>query len=393
MPGWKAKAKQLVFAVYRKMTGLLRVKKDIILMGSNLGRNYSGNPRAIYEELVRRGLDRRYRIVWVFDHPEQNRLPGRCRKVKSNRLGHLYYLCVAGTWVFDCRQHPSFIKKPEVRYIQTWHGTPLKKLALDMESLNMAGQTDIGQYRAEFARDASRWDYLLSQNPFSTEIFRRAFAFDKVMLEIGYPRNDVLFRDNNPEQIRAVRKKLGLPSDRKVLLYAPTWRDNQYIQPGSYRFASPLDFGMLREALGEEYVCIVKYHYLIAEKLDWSAYEGFVYSFDNSYDIAELYLAADMLVTDYSSVMFDYSILKRPMLFYVYDLEEYRDCLRGFYFDFIEEAPGPLSVTTEELIRNIREYDPAAYREKYRAFTEKFNPLDDGHAAEKVADLICEGEK
>lgn len=185
-----------------------------------------------------------------------------------------------------------------------------------------------------------------------------------------------------------MKKKLGLPENKKIILYAPTWRDNDYYGKGNYKFQLKLDFDKLQEELSRDYVIIVKYHYLVSSEIDWSVYKGFVYDFGRADDIAELYLVSDMLITDYSSVMFDYSLLMRPMFFYCYDLEEYRDELRGFYFDFEAEAPGPISQTTEELIEDIKNYKAEEYTMKYQAYHEKFNAVDDGHASERIVGLI-----
>ena len=181
---------------------------------------------------------------------------------------------------------------------------------------------------------------------------------------------------------------LGLPLDKKIILYAPTWRDNEYSVKGKYKFASKLNFDKAQKELSDEYIFIVKYHYLVSDKIDWSPYEGFVYTFDETKDIAWLYLVSDMMITDYSSVMFDYSLLKRPMLFFAYDLQDYKENLRGFYFDFVEEAPGPISRDTNQLINDIKSYEPLKWEDKYQTYSNKYNHVDDGHASEKVIDLI-----
>lgn len=385
----KGLAKMLILFLYHLETRLLPVRKDVIVFESNMGRNYTGNPKCIYEEMVRQGLDKKYRCYIMLDDVSIP-VPGHGRKLRRTRLKYFYIMGIAGILVCDNRQPDYIIKRKESHFIQTWHGTPLKKLALDLTSVNMSDAKDVDLYKKNFYKNSRAWDYLISQNRFSTEVFRRAFAFRKTMLEIGYPRNDILFRGNKEVSISALKKKMGLPPDKKVLLYAPTWRDNEYYSNGSYKFSRAMDFDLLREELGQEYVCIVKYHYLVKETMDWSAYSGFVYKFDMCDDIAQLYLVADMLITDYSSVMFDYSLLKRPMLFFAYDLEEYKDNLRGFYFDFIKEAPGPIARTTKELAQAILNYDPKLYEEKYLAFHEKYNNADDGHASEKVVGLILE---
>ena len=124
------------------------------------------------------------------------------------------------------------------------------------------------------------------------------------------------------------------------------------------------------------------------DAIDWSPYEGFIYHFDQSRDIAELFLVSDILVTDYSSVMFDYSIMNRPMFFFAYDFYKYKNELRGFYFSYSKEMPGPISTTTEELIDDIRNYDPEVYAERYEKFKKKYNTIDDGNASSRVLDLI-----
>ena len=383
----KRVARMAVIAAYKIETKIIPIQKNMIVFESNMGRNYTGNPKSIYEEMVRKGLDKKYRCYFMLDDINTN-IPGNAKKVKRTRTWYFFIMGVAGIWVSDCRQPNYIIKRTGVHYIQTWHGTPLKKLALDMDSVNMAGETDIEKYHNNFYKNTRTWDYLISQNKFSTEVFRRAFAFDKTMLEIGYPRNDILFYGNNSENIIQLKKKMGLPLNKKIILYAPTWRDNEYFDKGAYKFSQALDFDLFRETLGQDYVCIVKYHYLVKENLDWSAYTDFVYKFDMCDDIAELYLVSDLLITDYSSVMFDYSLLKRPMFFFTYDLEEYKNELRGFYFDFLKEAPGPITCTTKELIDSILYYRAEDYAKQYETFHNKYNHVDNGKASEKIVQLI-----
>ena len=380
--------KNITIQIYKVLTYLIPVSKKIIIFQSSNGRNYTGNPRYIYEEMVKQGLDQEYECIWFF-FDTSIKVPGKCKKIRNNYFAYFWYLMRAGFWVFDSRQPQYFRKKKSITYIQTWHGTPLKKLALDMDRMDMGGSTDIKEYHRQFRVTCRDWDYLVSQNHFSTEIFKSCFDFkDRPILEIGYPRNDILIRDNKEDKILEYKKLLGLPLDKKIILYAPTWRDNEYSEKGKYKFASKLDFDKAKEALEDEYIFIVKYHYLVSDKIDWTPYKGFVYTFDETKDIAWLYLVSDMLITDYSSVMFDYSLLKRPMLFFAYDLEDYKENLRGFYFDFVNDIPGPISRDTDQLLRDIKEYDSEIWKEKYDKYHDKFNSIDDGCASQKIVELI-----
>lgn len=379
--------KLLMLALYNIFVLLSRVNKKIIIFESNLGRNYSGNPRFIYEELVARGLDKVYRCYFILEDTG-HMLPGNTRKVKRLSIQYFFLFAEAGFWVSDTRM-PAYLKKrKQTIYIQCWHGTPLKRLGLDLEQISMESERDLSSYKKNFIKNTRTWDYLISQNSYSTEIFKRAFNFNKTILEIGYPRNDILFSSNNDADIARIKKSLGLPENKKIILYAPTWRDNEHFGRLRYKFSTGLDFAYLKNVLSAEYAMIVKSHYLVGERPDFSEYEGFIYPFGAECDIAELYLAADILITDYSSVMFDFSILNRPMVFYAYDIGKYKDTIRGFYFDFIKEAPGPVVTDTRELADIILAGDYSQYSHRYQLFREKFNHADRGNASKRVVDII-----
>ena len=380
--------KNITIQIYKVLTYLIPVNKKMIIFQSSNGRNYTGNPRYIYEEMVREGLDQEYECIWFF-FDTSIEVPGKCKKIRNNYFPYFWYLMRAGIWVFDSRQPLYVRKKKHITYIQTWHGTPLKKLALDMDRMDMGGSTDIENYHEQFRVTCKDWDYLVSQNKFSTDIFRSCFAFkDRPILQIGYPRNDILINDNSPAKIREYKEKLGLPLDKKIILYAPTWRDNEYSEKGKYKFASKLDFDKAKEELSDEYIFIVKY--LVSDKIDWTPYKGFVYTFDETKDIAWLYLVSDMLITDYSSVMFDYAVLDRPMLFFTYDLDEYRDKLRGFNIDIEKEAPGPLLYTSDEVLDAIEHLDETIENSKQRvdAFHETYIPYECENSSEKVFNMM-----
>jgi CDP-glycerol glycerophosphotransferase len=219
--------------------------------------------------------------------------------------------------------------------------------------------------------------------------------FDKTMLETGYPRNDILHSPDRDKLAQQIKERLRIPKDKKVILYAPTWRDDEYYAKGQYKFELRLDLDMLHRELGKEYVVLLRTHYFIADSIDVSALEGFAYNVSKYDDISELYLISDILITDYSSVFFDYANLKRPMLFFTYDLEKYRDMLRGFYFDIEREVPGPLVFTSEEVVDAIKNIEDIKkqYSQIYEGFYHRFCEWEDGHASEKVVKSVFRAEE
>ena len=233
------------------------------------------------------------------------------------------------------------------------------------------------------------WDYLISPNHYTTEILKSAFAYEGEILETGYPRNDILYNaDEN--QVKQIKQSLKLPEDKKIILYAPTWRDDEYIDVGKIKFELKLELEKLMRELSDEYIILVRTHYFIANNLDLSKYKGFAFDVSSYNDIAELYLISDMLITDYSSVFFDFANLKRPILYYTYDLEKYENVLRGFYIDIHTEVPGPLLKTTEEVIENIKNIESLKeeYADRYDKFYERFCGIEDGNASKRIADVV-----
>ena len=382
------KYKKICNKLYNKVFIKLPINKKRVMFESFLGRNVSGNPKYLYEQMIKDGLDNKYDLIWILNNIDEP-INGSGKKVKRKTLKYYYYMATSKYWIFNCRQADEIIKRKENIYLQTWHGTPLKKLAMDMDNVNMAGQTDINEYKEKFYNNSRRWDYLLIQNDYSREIFKKAFAFNKTILN-GYPANDILYTENNKESIDKIKDKLNIPKNKKIILYAPTWRDDNFYKKGHYRMNIELDLDKMQKELGNEYIILLRMHYLITNNINIEKYKGFVYDYSQGYDIQELYLVSDILITDYSSVMFDYSNLNRPIIFFTYDIEQYRDALRGFYFDFEEEAPGPLVVDTEGVIECLKSIDDInkQYKNKKEKFYNKFCHIDDGNKAKEILDAI-----
>ncbi|MDF2507681.1 MAG: glycosyl/glycerophosphate transferase [Microbacterium sp.] len=333
------------------------------------GRSVGCNPRAIDRELAARAPQvRRYwsvvdlsvevpegAIAVVEGSPQWWHARGAAR------------LLVVNDWL-----RRRFARKPGQRVVQTWHGTPLKRLALHRPGFDP-------RRMAAVVKESRRWDVLLAQNTYAERILRKAYAFfGRPIWVEGYPRNDTLITGD----AAAIRRSLGIRVEERVLLYAPTWRDDRT------EMVDFIDPELLARQANA--VVLVRGHSRTLEQgrnrdgarvIDVTGYP----------ETARLLLAADALITDYSSVMFDFSVTGKPMYFLVPDLDHYRGQLRGFYFDLAERAPGPLVRTQEELTAALEDADhEAAYAERYAAWRRQFNSRDDGHAAQRVVDRILD---
>ena len=372
---------RLLREVYQE--GRRKPLRDAVLYISYNGRQFSDSPRFIHEEFVRRGVDVEH--LWAV-RDGQLELPPTVTAVRFGSADWWDALARC-RYVVTNAHLPDAVERREGQVIvQTWHGTMLKRIGLDVE----APKFDL-DYHYRLRREAGNWSMLVSANRFSTPILQRAMGYDGPIIETGYPRNDRLYAADREARAKEVRTRLGLPDGKRVVLYAPTWRDDLQHSRGMFKFDMRLDTEDARTRLGEDHVLLVRRHSNIVDSVP-GAGNGFVFDVSEYPDIVDLYLVADILVTDYSSVMFDFAHLKRPMLFFTYDLEHYRDTLRGFYFSFEQEAPGPLIHTSPELVDAIRDIDRVSgqYAERYARFQELFCDLDDGGASARVVDRILQ---
>lgn len=375
--------------IYKVMLKVVKTDDKTVVFISFHGRGYSCNPKYIHKQMCKDSRFDDYTFVWALKKPGAQPIE-HAKQIRYNTLRYFYTMCKAKYWVVNCKLPFYIVKKPDQIYLQTWHGTPLKRLAHDI--VQVEGQTfyRAGLTRDEMAatydRDVAKYNYMIAPNPFSYEVFQSAFRINKErLIQTGYPRNDYLVQVT-PNEIDAIKERFGLPKDKKVLLYAPTWRDNSYNVRG-YLFELKANFKRWKEMLSKEYVILFKPHYLIINTFKMSEeLEDFVYLVDADADINDCYVASDVLVTDYSSVFFDYANLQRPIYFYMFDLEEYADELRGFYFDIHKDLPGDIFVDEEELLTEI--VKGSFNQAKLESFSKEFNIWQDGRSSQKVIDIV-----
>jgi CDP-glycerol glycerophosphotransferase len=283
---------------------------------------------------------------------------------------------------------PWYFKKVAGQvYLQTWHGTPLKRLVRDIE----AGKVST-QYLSTMRKESAAWDFLISPSAYATKCFETAFDFPikggaGKLLEVGYPRNDRLSAaaDSRVEIRDRVRKQLGVKPQTQLVLYAPTWRDTDRNAVGTLQTVNHIDAAT---KLPKGFQLMYRGHSMTLDAHNSKTANGAIDVTDYP-DITELYLAADVLITDYSSVMFDFAVTGKPMIFLTPDIEKYVSD-RGFYFDFVAEAPGPICHTTAEVIDALENINDVAkkYSLAYKAWQAKFTPLEDGKATARVITAV-----
>lgn len=374
----------------------IRPNQKLIMFESFNGNDINDNPAAIYQDLVAEKPELRRTAYFGVKPRRYHQLHMQyphIKLVKRFSLKWVWLMAHAGFWVFNSRMPNWWRKNKGTTYIQTWHGTPLKHLGVDIEQVSIPGIKTENYYR-EFTREAARWDYLIAPNEYSERIFRSAFQFHNQFLEIGYPRNDVLYRENHTDQIRALKTRLVGNPDATVITYAPTWRDDDAIRTGQYHFELPFDLARFFKQVDDQTMLVLRPHYLVKDHIDIRGFEDRVKIISDE-DIANIYLMTDLLITDYSSVMFDFANLNRPMLFYAYDLEHYRDQLRGFYFDYQAEIPGPLATTQQAFDEYLNQFDSnknfPGYHAQIAGFNQKYCGWEDGQASQKVVQVILRG--
>lgn len=373
------KIKKIRHDVYIEFFKHMPLQKNKIVFWANSFKQYGCSPKYITEYILD-NYPGKFDLVWVFESGATipDGLDKRVRIVYYFSVDYLKELHTAKFVICNMRTGNAYYwkKRPGQIYIQTWHSSlRLKKIEGDAAkhfSLN---------YIDTCKEDSKKIDVLLSGCKFSTEIFKRAFWYDGEILECGTPRCDVFF-NNTYNTKKKVYEYYNISTDCKLILYAPTFRSNK---PSDFL---GMDFNQLKEALGKEWVVGARLHPNVLESV---VPDGAI-SMSKYSDMQELIAAADILVTDFSSCMFDMAIAGKPCILYAPDLEEYLEKERGLYFD-IKELPFSIAKDMDELCNMLLEFDYTDYHLKLDKFMSRIGSFEDGHAAERVCQFICQNVK
>ena len=369
--------------LYEKYCKKEILDKRKIFFESFRGKSYSNSPKYVYEKMLELGYDKYYKFVWSYEGSLT--IPGEPMIVNSSNKIYYKELASSKYWVTNYT-FPVLKNKKNV-YLQLWQGTPLKRLGHDINV------NDPKISWNHLNKEYKGWDFLVSANKYSSKIFEGAFKFKKKILEVGYPANDIFYsKDKNLK--KNLKKKLNLNKDKKIILYAPTFRDDNFDKFGERCFNLELNLERLRKRIVNEYILLIRLHPVISKSLNINnSLKNFVFDFSNYDDVHELFLISDILITDYSSVFFDYAHSKNPILFFMPDLKDYNDNIRGLYLDIKKDLPGPIFLNEDELIDGVENISRIKkdYKDRYNKFYNTYCDLGQGNASEKVIKNVFEG--
>ena len=339
------------------------------------GKGFSCNPKYIVEELHKRFPD--YIIIWIFDfyHLKPDTLPDYVIPVQYDTTKELYHLATAKFWIFNYRRSHQLPKRNGQFYFQTWHGSIGPKM-IEKDAIESVSERYI--YNAKL--DSTKIDYCISGSRFLSNLFNTVFWYNGPILEFGCPRNDILF---DKSKVETIKKQLGLES-KKICMYAPTFRKD-------YAFNTyDLDYTKLYQYLNkdknEDWVILLRFHPNII-------FEGMPENNPNVINVStypdpqELCLISDMLITDYSSIVYDYMIQSKPAFIYASDYDDYIHNDRHLYFE-LTDTPFSIAKTTDELIENMKNFNKTKYDKEVIEFLTRMGNLENGNAAKKTVDFL-----
>lgn len=367
------------YGIFEKFFWIFPIDSKKVVCSSYCGRGYGDNPKYIAEELHRRASE--YKIIWLVKNTKDNNFPSWVKLVKCSSVSQLYNLATAGIWIDNCRKHYTLKRRKNQKYIQTWHGgTALKKVEGDApEKLERV-------YLKNAVQDTKNATLFISNGSWCTEWLRRAFWYNGKIIECGTPRDDILFNITEVQK-KEIRHRLSVPDDARIVIYAPTFRVTKSLD------AYTLDYEKLKTSLekrfGGNWYILLRLHPNLKGVCLQSDFD-FTLEVTNYPDMYELLAVSDFLITDYSSTMFEFSYVNKPVVLFATDVEDYMND-RGTYFKF-DELPYPLAQSNSELEEILCSWDNEKYICAQQKFAERLGIIENGHASEKIAYAIINGE-
>ena len=366
--------KNLIIGLLKFSSIFIKVKKKKILFISYFGNAYSCSPRCI-SEYLQKNVASDYELIWAFNDMSLGN--DEIVKVKINSLKYFYHVITTQIIISNCRTNDFIFKRKEQYYIQTWHSS-LRLKKIEKDAIDTLGYG----YVNNAIRDSKKCDLLIAGSAKSQEILESSFWYNGEIMKSGTPRNDIFFKEKNLYNIKKMY------SGKKIILYAPTFRKDNNIDVYDLEYEEILR--NIEKINSDEWIFIIKFHPNIIEKFKNKVNYYTKKIIDgNNFDIQELLIESDILITDYSSLMFDFILTKKPCYLYTPDLDEYMNSDRGLYFEF-NELPFSISKDTKELVENMSVFNSKEYRKEINSFLERIENFEDGRATERIVNRIEE---
>ena len=370
-----------VFSLLLRVFGcFVKTDQKMILFNSFGGRKYDDSPRAIFEKMITDTRFDDYKLVWAVNNPKNFDIPKRAKVVKDYSFGFYVNALKAKVWITNSSmEHGLCFKKKSTIYINTWHGSAIKYLGEDVKE----------EGKSFKAKSTSKESVFYTQSQFDEYVFKRAFHIeDSTFKRFGLPRNDELATISRAK-VDEIKEQLRLPKDKKIILYAPTYREYSRNITNEITQEMRIDLNRWDKEMGDRYILLVRCHYEVAKMLDLTTYDSVFNVSDYPY-LNDLLIISDVLISDYSSIFFDYSILHRPMVCFAYDIDEYTKN-RGMYIDLRKELPCKILRTNDELFSEVErvfeQYEEMC--EKTVDFQKKY-VSEYGFASKKTCDYLIE---
>ena len=374
---WVYKIYYCIFSVLINLLKLVIQPNDkLILFNSYGGRKYDDSPKVIYEEMIRDARFHDFRYVWAFHEPERFDVPGTAIKIKTNSIRYFITALEARAWITNSGITRGLrFKGKKTFFLNTWHGTPIKSMGIDVTDPDIAF----------IAPKTARIDKMNVQSQYEVELFGRAFGLENSQfLQCGLPRNDALVRCTREENL-ALKRRLKIPEDKKVILYAPTFRDYEHDAGRNCILMPPINLNTWQTALQTGFVLLFRVHYEVAKSMEIKE-NDFVRDMTGYPVLDELMKVADVLISDYSSIFFDFSVMDKVMLHFTYDYDEYAR-RRGLYFDIREWLSG--ANQEEKVIDILKNLNWTAEVDRCIQFREHFVNFY-GNATKQTLNCIAE---
>lgn len=373
--------KKLIYLILIRIFNQFPIKRNKIFLYSYYGSQYGCNPKYITNYILENYPPGQFDIVWALNDTQSRSEVEQIRWVKNMSFKYFYELCTSKVIITNYRTTDLFVKREDQYYIQTWHSSlRLKHIEKDAADTLPTGYVEMAK------QDSMKCDLLLSGCKYSTAIFKRSFWYTGEIFEHGTPRNDLFFKENLGKR-ESILEKLGISSDTRILLYAPTFRTGNHTTAYNINYEKLIE--TLRANFGGEWMIVIKLHPHLLSEAEQMSYGKNVINVTAYDDVQELMYISDVLISDYSSLIFDYSITGKPCFLYIPDVQEYIKSERKLYFD-IMELPFISATTNDDLFEEIAQFNMEDYQNKLNDFSHNIGSYEEGKASEYLLERISD---